>query len=417
LTAPLVFGRRRCHLLHSLSHTGCFALHLEDSMFDFLSNNKIRFILFQVVAVLIVAYVAYYAISNLNYNIERLGIRSGFDFLGIRAGFEINERLIAYTVDSSNLDAFYVGLINTIVVSVIGIIFATILGLIIGVARLSSNYLISKLAEVYVEIFRNLPILLQILFWYNLLLIVLPSPRNSFDFFDKVFLNLRGVYFPKPIFESDFSWVLIAFFLGAFLSFLIKRFFSKKHDETGIRQRTWHYYLLSLLGLPLGVYWLLGSPLHFDYPSLQGFNFDGGLSFSPEFLALVLALSIYTATYISEAIRAGIESVDNGQKEAGLAMGLTQTQTLKFVLLPQALRVAIPPIINQYLNLTKNSSLAAAIGYSDLVGVFSGTVLNQVGQAIEIILMTMAVYLTLSLLISLGLNFVNHKMRIKGLNE
>ncbi|CAC9605109.1 L-amino acid ABC transporter (Glu/Asp/His/...), permease protein 1 AapQ [uncultured Gammaproteobacteria bacterium] len=386
-------------------------------MFGFLNNNKIRFVLFQVLAVLIVAYVAYYAISNLNYNIERLGIRSGFDFLEVRAGFDITEHLIAYTVDSSNLGAFYVGLVNTIVVSVIGIIFASILGFIIGIARLSSNYLISKLAETYVEIFRNIPILLQIFFWYNLMLISLPSPRNSFDFFDKVFFNLRGIYLPKPIFESEFSWVVIAFFLGASLFFFSKRFFSKKHDKTGIKQRTWHYHLLSLLGLPLGVYLLLGAPLHFDYPSLQGFNFEGGLSFSPEFLALVLALSIYTATYISEAIRAGIESVDNGQKEAGLAMGLTQTQTLKFVLLPQALRVAIPPIINQYLNLTKNSSLAAAIGYADLVGVFSGTVLNQVGQAIEIILMTMAVYLTLSLLISLGLNFVNHKMRIKGLNE
>jgi len=386
-------------------------------MFNFLYNNKVRFVLFQAITVLIVAYVAYYAVSNLNANIERLGIRSGFDFLEARAGFDIADRLIAYTADSSNLGAFYVGLVNTITVSVIGIIFASILGLLIGIARLSGNYLISKLAETYVELFRNIPILLQIFFWYNLILISFPSPRNSFEFFNTVFLNLRGIYFPRPIFESNFFWVVIAFFVGIVISFFIQRFFNKKHDETGIKRHTWGYHLLSLLGLPLGVYLALGLPLHFDYPSLQGFNFQGGLSFSPEFLALVLALSIYTATYISEAIRAGIESVDKGQKEAALAMGLTQTQTLKFVLLPQALRVAIPPIINQYLNLTKNSSLAAAIGYSDLVGVFSGTVLNQVGQAIEIILMTMAVYLTLSLLISLGLNLINHKMRIKGLNE
>ncbi len=386
-------------------------------MFGFLNSNKIRFVLFQIIAVLIVAFVAYYAVSNLNYNIDRLGIRSGFGFLDIRAGFDIAEHLIAYTADSSNLDAFYVGLINTITVSIIGIIFASVLGIIIGIARLSSNYLVSKLAEIYVEIFRNIPILLQILFWYNLMLISLPSPRNSFEFFNVVFFNLRGVYFPKPILESGFYWVMVAFLLGVFISFFIKWFFNKKHDLTGIKQRTWDYHLLSLLGLPLGVYFIFGSPVYFDYPSLQGFNFRGGLSFSPEFLALVLALSIYTATYISEAIRAGIESVDKGQKEAALAMGLTQAQTLKFVLLPQALRVAIPPIINQYLNLTKNSSLAAAIGYADLVGVFSGTVLNQVGQAIEIILMTMAVYLTLSLLISLGLNLVNHKMRIKGLNQ
>ncbi len=386
-------------------------------MFSFLYNNKIRFILFQVIAVLLVTYVAYYAVNNLNYNIERLGIRSGFGFLDIKAGFDIAEHFIAYTSESTNLGAFYVGLTNTIVVSIIGIIFASVLGLIIGVARLSNNYLISKLAETYVEIFRNIPILLQILFWYNLMLISLPLPRNSYDFFNGIFLNLRGIYLPKPIAETGFSWVIIPFLLGVFICFFVKWFFSKKHDETGVKHRTWGYYLASLLGLPLSVYLLLGSPIHFDYPALQGFNFTGGLSFSPEFLAIVAALSIYSATYISEAIRAGIESVDKGQKEAALAMGLTQRQTLKFVLLPQALRVAIPPIINQYLNLTKNSSLAAAIGYADLVGVFSGTVLNQVGQAIEIILMTMAVYLTLSLVISLGLNVVNYRMRIVGANE
>lgn len=384
-------------------------------MLDFFNNNKTKFILFQVIAVSIVVYVVFYAVSNLNYNIERLGIQTGFDFLNIKAGFDISEHLIAYTSDSTNLDAFYVGLINTIVVSVVGIIFASILGIVIGIARISNNYLVSKLAEVYVEIFRNIPILLQIFFWYHLMLISLPYPRHSFEFFDKFFLNIRGIYLPKPIFESGFFWIIIAFFLGIVIAFFIRHFFQKKHDKTGIKQRTWGYHLLSLFGLGLGVYFLTGIPIHFDYPTLQGLRFSGGLFFSPEFLALVFALSIYAATYISEAIRAGIESVDKGQTEAALAMGLTNTQVLKFVILPQALRVAIPPIINQYLNLTKNSSLAAAIGYSDLVGVFSGTVLNKTGQAIEIILMTMAVYLTLSLIISLGINLVNHKMRIQGL--
>ncbi len=387
------------------------------NILSFLNNSKTRFFLFQIIAVSIVAFIAYHAVSNLNYNIDRLGIHSGLGFLDLRAGFDIAEHFIAYTPDSSNLDAFYVGLINTIVVSIISIIFASVLGVIIGIARLSNNYLISKLAEIYVEIFRNIPILLQILFWYNLMLISLPSPRDSFEFFNIAFLNLRGIFLPKPIFESGFIWVMLAFFMGVFISFFIKWFFNKKHDLTGVKQRTWGYHLLSLLGLPLGVYLMLGSPVYFDYPGLQGFNFRGGFTFSPEFLALAFALSIYTATYISEAIRAGIESVDKGQKEAALAIGLTQTQALKFVLLPQAFRVAIPPIINQYLGLTKNSSLAAAIGYADFVDVFSGTVLNQVGQAVEIILITMAVYLTLSLIISLGLNLVNHKMRINGLNE
>jgi len=219
---------------------------------------------------------------------------------------------------------------------------------------------------------------------------------------------------PKPIAEDGLVWVLIALITGIILMITMRRFFNKKHDNTGIKTHTAGYSLLLVIGLPSLVYFLLGSPLHFDYPTLKGFNFRGGMNLSPEFLSLAFALSVYTATYIAEAIRSGIESVDKGQKEAAAAMGLTQAQSLKLVVLPQALRVAIPPIINQYLNLTKNSSLAAAIGYSELVSTFAGTVLNQVGQAVEIILMTMAVYLTISLIISLILNIVNHKMSIKG---
>jgi general L-amino acid transport system permease protein len=235
--------------------------------------------------------------------------------------------------------------------------------------------------------------------------------------FDSVFLNLRGIYFPKPIAEDGFMWVFVALIFGIIAMVATKRHFNKIQDDTGVRTNTIWYSLLFIVGFPAIVYLLSGLPMHFEYPSLQGFNFSGGLSFSPEFLALILALSIYTATYIAEAIRSGIESVDKGQTEAALAMGLSKTQTLKLVLLPQALRVSIPPIINQYLNLTKNSSLAAAIGFSDLVNVFAGTVLNQAGQAIEILLMTMAVYLTISLSISLILNIVNHRMRIVGLNK
>jgi len=384
------------------------------SLFSFLYNNEVRAFLFQAVALVAIVYFFYSAIDNMFVNIESRGIKTGFGFLEAESGFDIAEYLIDYSSVSSNLTVFYVGLINTIVVSIVGIIFASLIGLIIGIARLSNNWLIAKLAGGYIELFRNIPILLQILFWYNIALISFPHPRKSIEFFDMVFVNLRGVYMPKPIAEDGFTWVLIALLLGLVLKVLIKRFFNKKHDDTGIKTQTLGYSLLLIFGLPVVVFLILGSPLHFDYPALKGFNFRGGMSLSPEFLSLAFALSVYTATYIAEAIRSGIESVDKGQKEAAAAMGLTQAQSLKLVVLPQALRVAIPPIINQYLNLTKNSSLAAAIGYSELVSTFAGTVLNQVGQAVEIIMMTMAVYLTISLVISLILNIVNHKMSIKG---
>ena len=384
------------------------------SLFSFLYNNEVRAFLFQAVALVAIVYFFYSAIDNMFVNIESRGIKTGFGFLEAESGFDIAEYLIDYSSVSSNLTVFYVGLINTIVVSIVGIIFASLIGLIIGIARLSNNWLIAKLAGGYIELFRNIPILLQILFWYNIALISFPHPRKSIEFFDMVFVNLRGVYMPKPIAEDGFTWVLIALLLGLVLKVLIKRFFNKKHDDTGIKTQTLGYSLLLIFGLPVVVFLILGSPLHFDYPALKGFNFRGGMSLSPEFLSLAFALSVYTATYIAEAIRSGIESVDKGQKEAAAAMGLTQAQSLKLVVLPQALRVAIPPIINQYLNLTKNSSLAAAIGYSELVSTFAGTVLNQVGLAVEIIMMTMAVYLTISLVISLILNIVNHKMSIKG---
>jgi general L-amino acid transport system permease protein len=235
---------------------------------------------------------------------------------------------------------------------------------------------------------------------------------NSFELFDSVFVNLRGIYLPKPIATEGFVWVFVALVVGIVLRVLVKRHFNKAHDKSGVKTNTLAYSLLLLLVLPMMVYFALGSPMAFDYPTLKGFNFKGGMSLSPEFLSLAFALSVYTATYIAEAIRSGIESVSKGQKEAALAMGLTQRQSLKLVVLPQALKVAIPPIINQYLNLTKNSSLAAAIGYSEIVSVFAGTVLNQVGQALEIIFMTMMVYLTISLVVSLVLNIVNHKMSI-----
>ncbi|TEU22103.1 MAG: ABC transporter permease subunit [Gammaproteobacteria bacterium] len=346
-------------------------------------------------------------------NIEQRGIRSGFGFLSDEAGFAVNDNFfLEYSPASTNLQAFYIGIVNTLIVAITGIFFASVLGLIIGISRLSSNYLIRKIATVYIEVFRNIPILLQILFWYSMALSAFPSPKNSISFFDSIFLNSRGLYLPKPIVDGDFYLVLASLFVGIVTYIFIKKSSNKKHDETGVATNTIPHFLGLVVLLPIAVYLFSGAQL--EYPMLKGFNFRGGTDLSIEFFALAFALSIYTATYIAEAIRSGVESVDNGQKEAASAMGLTQTQSLRMVVLPQALRVAIPPIINQYLNLTKNSSLATAIGYSELVTIFSGTVLNVVGQAIEIVMLTMLVYLTISLVISLILNIFNKKMQIKG---
>ena len=385
---------------------------------EILYNNEVRAFFFQVATLLLIFGLFYTIIGNLFDNIEARGIHTGFSFLKNRAGFDIlpflGNYLQEYTPESSNLTVFYVGLINTLVVALVGIIVTTFLGLFIGIARLSNNYLVAKLAGGYIELFRNIPVLLQIFFWYNIFINIFPHPKKSFSFFDVAFLNQRGLYLPKPILESGFSLVIIAFVVGIILTVFMKRYFNKKHDETGVYTRTLGYSTLLILGLPAVFFLLLGSPLHFDFAVLGKFNLKGGMQVVPEFIALTFALSVYTATYIAEAIRSGIEAVDKGQKEAAAAIGLTQTQSLKLIVLPQALRVAIPPTINQYLNLTKNSSLATAIGYPELMSSFGGTVLNQVGQAVEILGMAMLVYLFISLCISLLLNFVNKKMAIPG---
>jgi general L-amino acid transport system permease protein len=380
-----------------------------------LNNQKFRGILFQLLTVIGMVAFLWYITTNMFHNIEQRGITTGFDFFDQTAGFGIAESPIAYSdSESTYLDAFYVGLLNTLIVSGIGIVFASIIGLVVGVARLSKNYIISKLAMAYIEFFRNIPILLQILFWYNVVLAALPSPRQSIAMGADIFLNNRGIYVPKPILESGFIFVTISFVLAIGVVFFLRRWALKRFEETG---KDFPLLLTSigvLIIMPLITFLASGAPVSFDLPALRGFNFAGGMSYSPEFLALTFALSIYTATYIAEAVRSGIEAVAKGQKEAAASLGLSNYQSLKLVVLPQAIRIAIPPIINQYLNLTKNSSLATAIGYPELVTVFAGTVLNQTGQAIEIILVTMAVYLTISLVISLVLNIVNKKMEIKG---
>ncbi len=378
-----------------------------------LYNNEIRAILFQVLAVVVIAYFAYQAFDNMMLNIEQRGIRSGFGFLSDEAGFAVNDNFfLEYSPASTNLQAFYVGIVNTLIVAITGIFSASIIGLIIGISRLSSNYLIRKIATVYIEIFRNIPILLQILFWYSIALNTFPSARNSINFFDSIFLNSRGLYLPKLIAGTELYLVLASFVIGLVGYIFIKKRSDKRHDETGVKTNTIPHFLALVLLLPIVAYFTFGVQL--EYPALKGFNFRGGVDLSIEFFALAFSLSIYTATYIAEAIRSGVESVDKGQKEAAAALGLKSSWAMRLVILPQALRVAIPPIINQYLNLTKNSSLAAAVGYTELVTIFSGTVLNVVGQAIEIVMLTMLVYLTISLVISLVLNIFNKKMQIKG---
>ena len=385
---------------------------------ELIYNNEIRALLIQVLTVVIIFSLFYVMIQNLNENIEARGIVSGFTFLEGRSGFDILPFLGSYIVkfspNSTNLEVFYVAIINTLVCAGVGIILSTILGVLIGIARLSTNYLISRLANAYIELFRNIPILLQILFWYNIFLNALPIPKKSISLLDVMFINNRGFYLPNPMPQEGFIWVSIAFVIGVASAIYLKRHFKRKQDETGQQTNTIGFTLGLIIVFPVVVFLLLGSPLQFDYAVLGKFNLKGGLAIVPEFVALTLALSVYTATYIAEAIRSGIEAVDKGQKEAAAAIGLTKMQALKLIILPQALRVAIPPTINQYLNLTKNSSLAAAIGYPELMSAFGGTVLNQVGQAIEILTMVMLVYLVISLLISVLLNYVNKKMAIQG---
>lgn len=387
--------------------------NIKQNKVAFYNNPEIRSIIYQILALVTIFLFTYFILNNMFTNIEKRGINTGFDFLGTEAGFGILQTLISYDESNTHGRVFIVGLLNTILVSFISIIFATIIGLAVGIGRLSKNFMVSKLSMIYVETFRNIPILLQILFWYNVVLASLPTPRQSINYLDSIFFNNRGLYIPKPILESGFSAVVIAFLLAIVSIIFLKRWANKRHDETGEDFPLIWTSIILLISAPTLVFFAIGAPASLDYPSLKGFNFVGGWNLIPEFLALSFALSIYTATYIAEAVRAGIEAVPKGQKEAAHSLGLKDHIILKKVILPQALRVIIPPVINQYLNLTKNSSLATAIGYPELVTIFSGTSLNQVGQAIEIILMTMAVYLTLSIVISIVMNYFNSRTKIK----
>ncbi|KMV28754.1 amino acid ABC transporter permease [Photobacterium swingsii] len=383
-----------------------------DKKQSLLYNPTFRAIIFQALAVVGLFFFLYTIVSNALANLDARGIATGFGFLEQEAGFGIGLTLIEYNETYSYGRTFIVGLLNTALVSVLGIILATILGFIIGIARLSSNWIVSRLAAVYIETFRNIPLLLQIFFWYFAVLQVLPSPRQSLSFGESVFLNVRGLYFAKPVFEQGSIWIGLAFLIGLVCSIAYAIWATRKQRLTGEQSPILRTVLLLTIALPFATYFVSGMPISLEYPELKGFNFRGGISILPELAALLLALSIYTASFIAEIVRSGINAVSYGQTEAALALGLPQGKTLRFVVIPQALRIIIPPLTSQYLNLTKNSSLAMAIGYPDLVSVFAGTTLNQTGQAIEIIAMTMGVYLTLSLVTSYLMNIYNSKVAL-----
>lgn len=440
----------------------------------FWNDPEKRGYLFQIVLFGLIGYLGYMAYDNMNANLVKQNIASGLGFWNNTAGFDIGQRLIPYETTSTYGRAFWVGLLNTLLVAGVGIVFATLLGFIVGVARLSRNWLVQKLATIYVEGIRNIPLLLQLLFWYNAVLKALPEVRDSivfkapllrlwpelamiflpvvllsggimiyrrssgaerlsagkisgilfallgvffvgFDFtamtFEYaslgIFLNNRGMFVPDPVFGPTFPWVLATLIAGLIGYFFYGRWARIRQEKTGEQAPVLKVGFGLVIVLPLLVFFLVGKPLSFTYPDLGRFNIRGGVQVYPEFVALVLGLVIYTAAFIAEAVRAGIQAVSRGQTEAAYALGLRPGPTLDLVVIPQAMRVIIPPLTSHYLNLTKNSSLAVAIGYPDLVQVFTGTVLNQTGQAVEVVAITMVVYLTISLTTSLFMNWYN----------
>ncbi len=385
---------------------------------NFLSDSaKFKNYLQQFLTLFVIIFIIGFFAFNAQTNMENRGIVFGFGFLAQEASFDIQFSLIDYDGSHSYARAYLVGLLNTILVASIGIFFATILGVVVGISRLSPNYLIAKFATVYIEIFRNIPLLLQIFFWYFAALRALPLPKEAISFFDISYLTVKGWYIPRFIW-TNFSILFYSLIAAIVAIIFIYTYAKKQQEETGKRIPTLIISTILIILLPLLTFLLGGVSLSFEYPTLIKqsptiFNFTGGVGIIPELMALALALSLYTATFIAECVRAGIMGVSKGQKEAAASIGLTPGQVLKLVIMPQALRIIIPPTTNQYLNLTKNSSLAAAIAYPDIVLVFAGTAMMQTGRAIEIVSITMLTYLSLSIVISMFMNWYNKKIAIK----
>ena len=377
----------------------------------FWRNPEKRAIVFQVVALLLVAVVSYYLYSNTQANLERQSIATGFGFLDKEASFEIGESVIEYSAADSYADALLVGALNTVKVSFIGIIFTLIIGTFVGVARLSSNWLVSKIAAGYIEVMQNIPVLLQLFFWYAIFYESFPSPRQALNPFEGVFLCNRGLIFGVPEAHAVHGTMGWAFIAALAIGWYLNRWGKRRQAQTGQIFPAIRATLALSIGLPLLAWVFAGAPTAMDIPALSGFNFTGGVTVSPEFSALLLGLVFYTAAFVAEIVRAGIQSVGSGQIEAAKAVGLRSGQVLHLVVLPQALRVIIPPLTSQMLNLTKNSSLAIAIGYADFVAV-TNTTINQTGQAIEGVALIMMIYLFFSLSTSLFMNWYNKKMAL-----
>ncbi len=376
-----------------------------------LNDPKVRGLVYQVVVFVLLVVFIYWIIGNTVENLRRANIASGFGFLNGRAGFDVSQNLIEFSSDSTFARALVVGFINTLVVAITGIVTASIVGFLVGIGRLSRNWLIQKICTVYVELFRNIPPLLVIFFWYLGVLSVLPLPRDSIDLPLGSYLNSRGLYLPRFVW-GDGAWLIgVSLLVAIALSVFVARRARARQMATGQQFPVLWTSIGLIVGLPLLAFVVSGFPLSFEVPKLSTFNLTGGMQIKPEFIALYLALSFYTASFIAEIVRAGIIGVPKGQSEASFALGLRSGQALRLVVIPQALRIIIPPLTSQYLNLTKNSSLAIAVGYADLVAI-GGTILNQTGQSIEIVAIWMVVYLGLSLLTSVFMNWFNSRMAL-----
>ena len=376
-------------------------------------DPKVRSIAYQVILCAIIIFLAYSAVRNAAENLARAKIASGFGFWNQTAGFDISQTLIEYSAQGGTYGrAFWVGLLNTLLVAAIGIVLATVVGFLVGIARLSRNWLMAKVSAGYVELVRNIPLLLQLLFWYNAVLKALPDLRDSWTLPGSVFLNNRGFFAPAPIFQPPMQFVAAAFVIGLIGAFAFRFWARKRQEQTGQQAPVFLVMLGLIVGLPILAFFLAGMPATLEFPEKGRFNIRGGLEILPEFVALLIGLVLYTGAFIAEVVRAGILAVSKGQTEAAGALGLRTGPTLKLVVIPQAMRVIIPPLTNQYLNLTKNSSLAVFVGYPDLVQIFTGTVLNQTGQAVEVVMITMAVYLSISLITSMVMNWYNSRIAL-----